>query len=272
VPVVLVVTNVWVSAFINPHGHPAKLKDAWLNQQFQVVVSVPLLDEIAEVLARPRIRNKYHSPITEPTMDPHWLDWAKRLQALAQTGLAYSKDPFDIERFKQVREIAVEIVAAHTDEQLATVRDLFMSEAGYATPKLDVRGAVFRADAILLVKERSDGRWTLPGGWIDINESPAEAVVREIFEESGYHTRAMKLLAVYDRNKHAHPPMLFHAYKIFFQCEIVGGAPSHSIETDGVGFYGLDELPDLSVARVTAAQIARLFEHYRHPEWPTDFD
>ena len=205
-------------------------------------------------------------------MEPKWLEWARELQAIAQNGLAYSKDPFDIERFEQVRELAAEIMACHADVDPSYVRDLFASEVGAATPKTDVRGAVFQEDKILLVRERRDGRWTLPGGWADVNESPAESVVREVYEESGYRTRVLKLLAVYDKKKHDHPPHPIHAYKLFFMCEIVGGEPSHSKETDGVAFFGENEIPELSAARVTPAQIARLFELYRHPEWPTDFD
>jgi ADP-ribose pyrophosphatase YjhB (NUDIX family) len=155
---------------------------------------------------------------------------------------------------------------------LSYVRNLFAGQVGHATPKVDVRAVVFRDDAILLVRERAEGRWTLPGGWADINESPSEAVVREAYEESGYRIRAVKLLALYDRNKHAHPPYPFHAYKLFFQCELVGGAPVQSVETDSIGFFREDELPELSLMRVTPAQIARCFEHYRHPDWPTDFD
>jgi ADP-ribose pyrophosphatase YjhB (NUDIX family) len=135
-----------------------------------------------------------------------------------------------------------------------------------------VRGAVFRDDMILLVKERSDGGWTLPGGWADVGDSPSDAVVREIVEESGYQTRAVKLLALYDRNKHAHTPYPYHAYKLFFLCELIGGAPAHSVETDDVAFFRRDAIPELSLTRITPAQIARLFEHYDHPDWPTDFD
>jgi ADP-ribose pyrophosphatase YjhB (NUDIX family) len=144
---------------------------------------------------------------------------------------------------------------------------------GHATPKVDVRGVVFRDEAILLVRERADGRWSLPGGWADVYDSPSEATVREIWEESGYRTRAVKLLALYDRTKQGHTPMPFHAYKVIFQCEITGGEPQGgSVETDGVGFFREGELPELSISRVTAAQIARFFEHLRHPEWPADFD
>jgi ADP-ribose pyrophosphatase YjhB (NUDIX family) len=205
-------------------------------------------------------------------MNPTWLDWAQRLQAIAQNGLTFSRDHFDIERYEQLRAIAAEIMAAHSESDVNVIRDLFAGQVGYATPKVDVRGAVFRDDAILLVKERSDGCWTLPGGWADVGDSPAEAVEREIAEESGYQVRAVKLLALYDRNKHGHPPIPDHTYKLFFLCELIGGAPAESAETDAVGFFTEHELPDLSLTRVMPAQIARLFAHYRNPSLPADFD
>lgn len=203
---------------------------------------------------------------------PQWLEWAQRLQAIAQTGLTYTTNPFEIERYEQVRDISAEIVAAHSDLEADFVRDLFAADRGYATPKVDVRGAVFSGGEILLVKELRDGRWTLPGGWADVGDSPAEATVREVYEESGYHARVVKLLACYDRNKHGHPPYGHHIYKLFFQCELLGGEPAESIETGGAAFFAEDEIPDLSLPRVTPTQISRFFEHYRHPEWPTDFD
>ncbi|MSP13486.1 MAG: NUDIX domain-containing protein [Chloroflexi bacterium] len=205
-------------------------------------------------------------------MNPNWLTWSQKLQSLAQNGLAYTTNSFDIERYHAIREIASEIMAAYTGVAPEQIRDLFAAEIGHATPKVDVRGAVFQGDAILLVRERSDGRWTLPGGWADTNESPAESVVREIFEESGYRTQATRLLAAYDRSKHGHPPHAFTIYKLFFQCELVSGEAALSIETDGVDFFPEDRIPDLSLGRVTATQVARFFAMYRHPEWPADFD
>ena len=143
---------------------------------------------------------------------------------------------------------------------------------GCSPPKVDVRGAIFRDDTILLVKERVDGCWTLPGGWADVGESPSEVVVKEVYEESGYQARAIKLLAVYDRNKQGHPPLPFYVYKLFFHCELIGGSPSSSIETEEVGFFPESALPELSLGRVTPMQITRLFQHYRQPDLPTDFD
>jgi ADP-ribose pyrophosphatase YjhB (NUDIX family) len=205
-------------------------------------------------------------------MNPAWLEWMQRLQAIAQTGLTYATDPYDVERYQQLRVIAAEIASAHSDAGFERISGLYADQAGYATPKVDVRGAVFRDDMILLVKERSDGGWTLPGGWADVGDSPGDAMVREIAEESGYLTRAVKLLACYDRNKHGHPPHAFHTYKLFFLCELIGGAAATSGETEAVDFFREDALPELSLTRVVPTQIARLFAHYRHPEWPTDFD
>jgi len=205
-------------------------------------------------------------------MEPKWLQWAKLLQAISQDALAYCENPFDRQRFEQVREIAAEIVAEYTAVDAQRIRDLFTGEEGYATPKIDVRGVVFKDDAILLVKERRDGRWTLPGGWADVGDSPSESVEREVFEESGYHVRAVKLLALYDRNRHEHPPHIHHIWKHFILCELLGGSPTTSEETEDVGFFPEDKIPELSLPRVTPAQIARLFQHHRHPQWPTDFD
>ncbi|MEH1848822.1 MAG: NUDIX hydrolase [Nostoc sp.] len=205
-------------------------------------------------------------------METKWLEWAQKLQAIAQNGLTYSENPFDIERYKQLRAIATEMMAAYSNVEHSYVLDLFSREVGYATPKVDVRGAIFRNDTILLVKERADGCWTLPGGWADVGESPSQVVVKEVYEESGYQARAIKLLAVYDRDKQGHPPFPFYVYKLFFKCELIGGSPSSSIETEEVGFFPEDALPELSIGRVTPAQITRLFQHYRQPDLPTDFD
>jgi ADP-ribose pyrophosphatase YjhB (NUDIX family) len=205
-------------------------------------------------------------------MIPQWLDWARRLQAIAQNGLTYSDNHYDRERYEAVRDVAAEMMSAQSDAELASIGDLFAQQVGAATPKVDVRAAVFRDDTILLVKERSDGLWTLPGGWADVNEPPSRAIEREVYEESGYRTRAIKLLAFYDRDLHGHPPYPFHVYKLFFRCELEGGTAAPSHETEDVAFFAEDTLPALSLTRVTAAQIARLFEHYRHPDWPTDFD
>ena len=206
-------------------------------------------------------------------MEPVWLKWAKQLAALSQNGLTYAENPYDIERYEKVRQIAVEMMAAQSDLDTGTLLTIFAREEGYATPKVDVRGVVFRDGKILLIKERLDDRWSLPGGWADPGQSPSESVVREILEESGYETRARRLLAVYDRSKHPHePPSPFHIYKLFFLCEITGGTAKTSYETTGVDFFAEDEIPELSITRILPSQIARMFEHYRNPNLPTDFD
>lgn len=205
-------------------------------------------------------------------MDPKWLEWSRKLQEMSQNGRHYATDPFDIQRYEAIREIAAEMMAAYSNLSLDETRALFEKEKGHATPKIDVRGVVFRDDAILLVRERSDGLWTLPGGWADAGEPPSAATVREVHEESGYETRAVKLLAFYDRAMHNHPPHPFYIYKAYFLCALTGGAPKHSAETDGVGFFREDDIPPLSIGRTTPAQIKRFFAHYRHPDWPTDFD
>src|SRR3954447_7704421 len=205
-------------------------------------------------------------------MEPAWLGWARGLNALAQDGLTFCENPYDIERYVAVRTIAAEMIAHGSGTDVGRVLDMFASDAGYATPKVDVRGVVFRDGKILLVQERSDGLWTLPGGWADVGDSPADAVVREIREESGYETRATKLLALLDRNRHGHPPHLNHIYKVFLRCEILGGSPATSNEIQGVGFFAEDEIPELSLTRIMPSQIARIFEHLREPDLPADFD
>ena len=206
-------------------------------------------------------------------MEPKWLGWAQRLQALSQSGLTYTQSPFEIERFEEVRAIAAEMMGALFELEPAPLVARFTAEKGYATPKVDVRGVVFSELKLLFVKEKRDGLWTLPGGWADVGDTPRQAVEREILEESGYIARAFKLLAVWDRRRHGHPTTaLFHIYKLFIQCELVGGAPADSIETEGARFFGESEIPPLSMPRVTAQQVERLFAHLRHPEWPADFD
>jgi ADP-ribose pyrophosphatase YjhB (NUDIX family) len=207
--------------------------------------------------------------------DPQWLRWARELQAIAQIGVTFAGEHhFDRERYARVQAIAAEMLAAAAGIPHDHVVAFFDEERGYATPKVDVRGVVFdESGRLLLVREASDGLWTLPGGWADVNESPGTATVREVREESGFETRAAKLLAVYDRSLHDHEPAFpFHVYKLFVRCDLVGGAAATSHETSGVGFFEEHALPPLSASRVTARQLARMFEHRRHPDWPTDLD
>jgi ADP-ribose pyrophosphatase YjhB (NUDIX family) len=204
--------------------------------------------------------------------NPKWLEWAQNLQALAQSGLTYSPNPFDIQRYEAIRDIAAEMVSTYSQTDLPIIRDLYDTQAGYITPKVDSRGVVFKDDRILLVRELADGGFTLPGGWVDVNEPPSLAVEREVWEETGYLVKAKKILAVYDRNKHGHPAYIFHIYKLFILCELVGGQATGSIETAEADFFSEDHIPPLSIQRTTAEEIARFFEHHRSPDLPTDFD
>ena len=206
-------------------------------------------------------------------MDPKWLDWVKRLQAIAQNGLTFAENHFDLERYEQVQQIAAEILADKAGVNTKDVIDLFVREKGYATPKVDVRGAAFRDGRILLVKESSDGNWALPGGWADVGESPSESVEREVWEEAGFMVKAKRLAAIYDRSKHPHKPLMhYHIYKLFFICEITGGKPTTSEETEEVAFFDQNNLPELSITKTLPEQITKMFEYHHRPELPVYFD
>lgn len=194
-----------------------------------------------------------------------WLEWARRIQAISQSGLHFSKDAFDIERYEEFKKISTEIIAEYSEWNMQAVENLFALENGYQTPKMDVRGAVFKENKILLVRERIDDRWALPGGFCEVGVSPTENVIKEIQEESGYEVEAQKLLALLDMNKHDHPPQPYHYYKTFIQCEIVGGQPAASLETKDVDFFSKDDLPKLSTGRNTVAQVHMLFEYNYNP-------
>jgi ADP-ribose pyrophosphatase YjhB (NUDIX family) len=213
------------------------------------------------------------NPIEPENKPPEWLLWSQKIQAIAQSGLQYSENPFDIERFKELSGIAAEIMAAKTGSELNEVKLVFEAQSGYATPKVDSRGVVFKDGRILMVREKLDGgKWTLPGGWVDVNESPSKAVEREVREEAGRIVKAKKLLAVFDRNLHGHPPFPFHAYKLFFLCELIGETTLSPLETSDPTFFSEDEIPELSTPRVTMEEIRRMFDHLHHPDLPTDFD
>jgi ADP-ribose pyrophosphatase YjhB (NUDIX family) len=204
--------------------------------------------------------------------EPAWLAIGRELKAIAQIGLTFNRDPYDRERYERIRELAAAVIAAGSGHDAYSLLETFRLETGYATPKVDVRAAAFDAGRVLLVREVSDGAWTLPGGWADVNESPSVSAVREVAEESGYEARALKLAAVYDFRKRNRPHHLDSIYKLFFICEITGGSARPSIETSEVGFFARHELPNLSVGRTTAAQIDRMFSHAEEPGLPTDFD
>ncbi len=206
---------------------------------------------------------------------PRWLQWTRSLQSIAQAGLTFAQDPHDVERYEELRRLAAEMAADGTGEDKAAIEGFFVSERGYPTPKVDVRAAVIVEEQILLVRERDDGGWTMPGGWADIGESAAEAVVRETREEAGIEIRAVKLIAVYERERRGHPVHPHFSYKLFFAGEPCssqeprsGGAP----DVIGAGFFTRTDLPPLSLARVTAQEIELAFEHAADPSLPTEFD
>jgi len=214
-----------------------------------------------------------------PSPEPKWLEWAKRLRTMAQNGLHYARDRYDIARYKEIAEVAHEMMANGTEADVGKIRELFSDEVGHATPKVDVRVAAFRDGAkgpeILLVREKGDGLWTLPGGWADVGETPSAAAAREVLEESGFEVRITRLLALHDRSRHGHPHHAFHIYKIFFEGEIQGGhgAGSDGLETDAVDFFPATAMPPLSLGRVVPGQIQRMFElHAASPGTPADFD
>ncbi len=199
--------------------------------------------------------------------------WIERLQAIAQNGLTYCSNEFDIDRYRLLHQIVSEMLSKSKHSMNIEEISLHWRESrGYVTPKMDVRAAVFRGDRILMVQEKSDGAWSLPGGWLDINESPKDAVEREVLEESGFVVRATKLVALFDKLKHEHPPQIPHVCKSFFLCDLISGAAKPDKEIENIDFFPKDCLPDLSLHRVTHRQILCMFEHYNNLELPTEFD
>lgn len=205
-------------------------------------------------------------------MSYKWQEWAKRIQSLSQAGLTFSKDVYDVERFEELRTISAEIMEEYTELKMEKVRELFTNETGYQTPKVDVRGAVFKEGKILMVREKMDDKWSLPGGFCDIGLSPTENIVKEIKEESGFDVIHKKLIALLDTNKHDHPPLPYHYYKLFIHCEIIGGEANNGVETKGVNFFAEDGLPQLSTGRNTGSQISMLFGFLRNPGQATIID
>ena len=201
-----------------------------------------------------------------------WILWAREIQALSQTGLHYAENEYQRERYARLSEIAAEIFTESSTLNIETLSEIFMSQNGYATPRVDVRGAVFRDEKLLFVKEIIDGGWTLPGGWADVGDTPSKAVEREVFEESGFVVRAVRVLGVYDANRF-NPLDLFHAFKVVFQCEILHGDAKASSETSKVSFFGEDEIPrQLSEARSPLSMIKTAFKAQKEFNWQTEFD
>jgi ADP-ribose pyrophosphatase YjhB (NUDIX family) len=206
--------------------------------------------------------------VTTPTR----LAWARSLQAIAQSGLAWEPSAFDRERYEHVRRVAAEMLAHPNGGDADRVDEIMAAEYGHATPKLDTRAAVFREDGILLVKEALDGAWNLPGGWADVGESPSDAVTREALEESGYRTRAVRLLGLYDRDRHGYPAHQWHIWKAIFLCELVDSEQQPlGAETLEAGFFARDRLPPLRFAHSSERTIDRCFELRDH-DGPAEFD
>ncbi|MFZ2097468.1 MAG: NUDIX hydrolase [Anaerolineales bacterium] len=203
---------------------------------------------------------------------PRWLEWAREIQALAQTGSHYANNEYQLQRYQRLMEIAAEMVSEYSDLEYPSVLRAFKVPIGYTTPKIDVRGAVFQNNRLLLVRERMDGGWTMPGGWADVGESPSFAAEREVLEEAGVQVRANKVVGVYDANRIGQLE-LFHAYKIIFLCDLIGGNPRPSNETSEVSFFGRNDLPEiLSSERTKIRHIHDAFACHEDPSCPTVFD
>jgi len=205
------------------------------------------------------------------TQQPNWIAWAREIFSLSQAGLAYSKNEFDLERYKRLQEITAEMLASQSELSKESVLESFSMQAGYATPKIDVRGAVVRDNKILLIQERMDSKWAMPGGWADLGNAPASVAEREVWEESGYHVKAEKVVAVLDANR-IEPLEFYHAFKIIFLCNLTGGAPRISYETLAVDFFDLNALPPLSIYRTNESMLREVFAHVADPNRRTAFD
>jgi ADP-ribose pyrophosphatase YjhB (NUDIX family) len=197
-----------------------------------------------------------------------WLECSKKLEAIAKTGIFYSSNPYEKERFEQIASICNELISHYADLNPSKVEKFFNAENGYITPKVDIRSVVFKDNQILMVKEKSDGKWTIPGGWADIGYSPYEIAVKETFEEAGLIVEPLRVLAIMDKKCHPHPPSPFYSYKIFIQCKIKGGNLQAGIETLDANFFSENEFPELSDERLTLDQLKLIFERVTYPNIP----
>jgi ADP-ribose pyrophosphatase YjhB (NUDIX family) len=210
--------------------------------------------------------------LTENSQPPRWLQWAREIQSIAQIGQTYAVNDWQRQRYQRLTEISAEIISEHTNHPIERILESFVVQPGYATPKVDVRGAVFRDRKILLVREVIDGGWTMPGGWAEVGDSPTRGAEREVWEESGFLVRARKLIGVYDANR-AEPMELYHAVKLVFLCELTGGEARTSNETSEVGFFAQDEIPQpFAGERTRARHIEDAFRAHAIPDMPTLFE
>jgi ADP-ribose pyrophosphatase YjhB (NUDIX family) len=201
-----------------------------------------------------------------------WLFLAQRLQSIAQAGLTYSENAFDIQRYEQLISIVAEILHDFTGAEMSQINNLLRNEKGYLTPKVDIRGVIFRKNKILMVKEKVDHCWSIPGGWADVGFTPFEVAEKEVAEESGLIVHASRLLAVLDKKRHNHPPDLYHIYKMFILCDEKGGELTPGTETSDVGFFSLEKIPSLSKDRITIEEIQMLFDFNNNPDKQTICD
>ncbi len=204
-------------------------------------------------------------------MSQYLVDWAVELQSIAQIGITYAKDVYDTERYRRIREISAEIMSKVSGLTFEKVRSIFCNEEGYQTPKLDTRAAIFKDDTILLVKE-NNGKWSLPGGWVDVNLSIKENIIKEVKEETGFDIIADKIIAIQDRSKHNFPKYAYGVCKIFILCSVVGGKFQKNNETEECKYFPLKNLPKLSTDRNTLEQIQMCFNAYSSEKWDTEFD
>jgi len=203
---------------------------------------------------------------------PKWLEWAREIQSIAQTGAHFAENEYQLERFQRLSEIAAEIVSQYSELAFTPLANAFSAQIGYATPRVDVRAAVFRKDQLLMVRECQDGGWTMPGGWADVGDVPSQAAEREALEESGFIVKANRVIGIYDANRSG-PLEVFHAVKIVYLCDLVGGEARPSRETSEVAFFGPDDLPGvLSGERTKPRHIADAYAVLANPNLPTAFD
>lgn len=205
-------------------------------------------------------------------MKTKWLEWATELQSIAQAGLTFAENQYDIDRYEKIRDLSVNIIHEYTDIDKTIIRNLFASETGYQTPKVDVRAAVIRDEKILMVKEKIDGRWSLPGGWADVNSSVSESAVRECIEEAGATVKPGRIIAIHLANRQNDFIYPFTIYKIIVECELIDHSFAKNSETLDSGFFELDNLPELSVERNTYNQIKLCFEAKKHKLFEAKFD
>lgn len=206
-------------------------------------------------------------------MSSQWIQWIKQIKAISQTGKAYTDGKYDLQRYHQLDQIAHEMLSLVAEAPIGKIDNFYLPDKGYATPKTDLRAGIIQDGKILLVKERSDGKWALPGGWADVGETPKQGIEREVSEESGYQVKAEKLIAVIDRG--VHPYTLntpYHIYKLFFSCSVLGGDKQANLEISDIDFFDPNSLPELSLSRTIKNDIELFFQHHHKPDLPTYFD